>query len=239
VIRALIVDDEPLARARVSMLLSKHEDVDVLGEAGDGAAAAEVIALMQPDLVLLDIQMPGLSGVKLLQSLPEPRPLVVFLTAHGEHALEAFDAAALDYVLKPVDPKRLAQALDRVRGQLARPPAARAAYPDRFLVRKAHGRRVVVRAADIEWIAAERNYIRLHTAAGSHLMREAIGRIEEQLDPRRWMRIHRSAIVKIDCVKELTADADGNLSLTMSDGQTLSVGDSYRDAFEERLGKAL
>ncbi len=237
-IRTLIVDDEPLARARVAMLLAKHEDVEVIGEAGDSEAALESIGAQRPDLVLLDIQMPGMSGLELLQSLPEERrPAVVFLTAYGEYAIDAFDAAAIDYVLKPVDPKRLARALDRVRGQrLARPAAA---YPDRFLVRKSHGRRVVVNAADIEWIGAERNYIRLYTAAGSHLMREAIGRIEEQLEPKRYARIHRSTIVNIEFVKELATDADGSLFVTMRSGHRLSVGDSYRDAFEQLLGRAL
>jgi two-component system, LytTR family, response regulator len=240
VIRTLIVDDEPLARARAAMLLAKHDDIEVVGEAGDGYAAAEAIAALNPELVLLDIQMPGVNGLELLQSLPEPRPVVVFLTAYDQHALDAFDAAALDYVLKPIDPKRLAVALDRVRKQLARPAApARGPHPDRFLVRKAQGRRVIVRTADIEWIGAERNYIRLHTSSGSHLMREAMGRIEEQLDPKKYARIHRSAIVNVECVKELATDADGSLFVTMRDGHRLSVGDSYREAFEQRLGKAL
>ncbi|HEX8619088.1 MAG TPA: response regulator, partial [Thermoanaerobaculia bacterium] len=181
-IRTLIVDDEPLARARVAMLLAKHPDVELIGEAGDGEAARELIAAKRPDLVLLDIQMPGLTGLELLGSLPEDSaPSVVFLTAYDEYAVEAFDAAAVDYVLKPVDPKRLGRALDRVRNRRS-VPRVEPAYPDRFLVRKTHGRRVLVKTAEIEWIGAERNYIRLYTADASHLMREAIGRIEEQLD---------------------------------------------------------
>ncbi|HYO77306.1 MAG TPA: LytTR family DNA-binding domain-containing protein [Thermoanaerobaculia bacterium] len=238
-IRALIVDDEPLARARVAMLLAKHEDVEVIGEAGDGDSARRTIAAQHPDLVLLDVQMPGMTGLELLQSLPdEGRPAVVFLTAYDEYAIDAFDAAAVDYVRKPVDPKRLARALDRVRGQRnAAPPAA--SYPDRFLVRKSHGRRVIVKTVDIEWIGAERNYIRLYTHDGSHLMREAISRIEEQLDPKRYARIHRSAIVNLEFVKELATDADGSLFVTMRSAQRLSVGDSYRDAFEQLLGRAL
>lgn len=239
-IRTLIVDDEPLARARVAMLLERHDDIEVVGEAGDGVTARASIAELSPDLVLLDIQMPGVNGLELARSLPEPRPIVVFLTAFDQHALDAFEAAALDYVLKPVDPKRLAVALDRVRKQVARPRAAPAgALPDRFLVRKSHGRRIIVKTEEIEWIRAERNYVALHTANGTHLMREAIGRIEEQLDARRFVRIHRSVIVNIESVRELAGDSDGSLFVTMRDGERLRVGDSYRDSFEQRLGKAL
>lgn len=239
-IRTVVVDDEPLARERVRQLLARHEDVHIVGEAGDGASARRLIADAGPDLVLLDIQMPAMNGMELLQSLPEEsRPIVVFLTAYGEYALDAFEAAALDYVVKPVDPKRLARALDRVRRQLQR-SAAEVDAPDRFLVRKSRGRRVVVRPEEIEWIGAERNYVSLHTAAGgAHLMREAIGRLEEQLDPKRFIRIHRSSIVNIEMVRELATDSDGSLFVTMRSGARLSVGESYRDAFEAKLGRAL
>lgn len=237
-IRALIVDDEPLARQRVTMLLESHDDVEIVGEAGDAAAARTAIAAQKPDLVLLDIQIPGGNGVKLVESLPEPRPVIVFLTAYDHYAIQAFDAAALDYVLKPIEPRRLAQALDRVRVQFARGRNA-SGFADRFLVRKSRGRRVVIRTHDIEWVAAERNYVRLYTAHGSHLMREAISRIEEQLDPDRFARIHRSAIVNVELVTELDSDADGSLYVTLRGGHRLSVGDSYRDLFQRRLGKAL
>src|SRR5438128_353689 len=177
------------------MLLAKHADLVVVGEAGDGDAALRVVEETHPDLLLLDIQMPGMDGMTLLQAMPEERPIVVFLTAYDHYAVAAFDAAALDYVLKPVEPKRLALALDRVRGQLTRgvSDAARRALlavlgdlgeasADRFLVRKSHGRRVVVKIAEIEWIGAERNYVRLYTATASHLMRDTVAHIEEQLD---------------------------------------------------------
>jgi two-component system LytT family response regulator len=238
-IRTVVIDDEPLARERVRQLLAKHEDIQVIGEAGDGASARTLIADAGPDLALLDIQMPAMSGMEVLQSLPEQgRPIVVFLTAYDEYAIDAFEAAALDYVLKPVDPKRLARALDRVRKQLDRTEPA-SASPDRFLVRKSRGRRVIVKAEEIEWIGAERNYVSLHTAGAAHLMREAIGRLEEQLDPRRFARIHRSSIVNVEMVRELATDADGSLFVTMRSGVKLPVGESYRDAFEARLGRAL
>ncbi|HEX7831140.1 MAG TPA: LytTR family DNA-binding domain-containing protein [Thermoanaerobaculia bacterium] len=238
-IRTVVIDDEPLARERVKQLLAKHDDIVVIGEAGDGVSARTLIADAGPDLALLDIQMPAMSGMEVLQSLPEQgRPVVVFLTAYDEHAIDAFEAEALDYVLKPVDPKRLARALDRVRKQLDR-SEPREAPPDRFLVRKSRGRRVVVKADDIEWIGAERNYVSLHTAAAAHLMREAIGRLEEQLDSKRFARIHRSSIVNVEMVRELATDADGSLFVTMRSGAKLSVGESYRDAFEARLGRAL
>lgn len=251
-IRAVIVDDEPLARERVRMLLAKHADVAVVGEAGDGDAALTVVGETHPDLLLLDIQMPGIDGMALLASLPEERPIVVFLTAYDHYAVAAFEAAALDYVLKPVEPKRLGIALDRVRAQLTRgvTDAARRALlavlgdlgegsSDRFLVRKSHGRRVVVKIADIEWIGAERNYVRLHTSGGSHLMRDTVAHIEEQLDTKRFARIHRSTIVNLDYVRELATDADGSLFVTMRSGQKLSVGDTYRDGFERLIGRAL
>ncbi len=238
-IRTVIVDDEPLARERLRQLLAKHEDIEIIGEAGDGASARALIANAGPDLALLDIQMPAMSGMEVLQSLPEDgRPIAVFLTAYDEYAIDAFEAAALDYVLKPVDPKRLARALDRVRKQLDRGTATMPA-PDRFLVRKSRGRRVIVRAEEIEWIGAERNYVALHTTGAAHLMREAIGRLEEQLDAKRFARIHRSSIVNVEMVRELATDADGSLFVTMRSGVKLPVGESYRDAFEARLGRAL
>jgi two-component system LytT family response regulator len=251
-IRAVIVDDEPLARERVRMLLARHDDVVVVGEAGDGDAALRVVHDTHPDLLLLDIQMPGMDGMTLLEALPEEKPIVVFLTAYDHYAVAAFDAAALDYVLTPGEPKRLGVALDRVRGQLTRgvTEATRRALlavlgdlgdgsADRFLVRKSHGRRVVVKIADIEWIGAERNYVRLHTAGASHLMRDTVAHIEEQLDAKRFVRIHRSAIVNLEFVRELATDADGSLFVTMRSGQKLSVGDTYRDAFERLIGRAL
>jgi two-component system LytT family response regulator len=238
-IRTVVVDDEPLARERVKQLLAKHEDIQVIGEAGDGASGRSLIADAGPDLALLDIQMPAMSGMDLLQSLPEEgRPIAIFLTAYDEYAIEAFEAEALDYVLKPVDPKRLARALDRVRKQLDRGETG-AMPPDRFLVRKSRGRRVVVKADEIEWIGAERNYVSLHTGVAAHLMREAIGRLEEQLDSKRFARIHRSSIVNVEMVRELATDADGSLFVTMRSGAKLPVGESYRDAFEARLGRAL
>jgi two-component system LytT family response regulator len=232
-IRAIVVDDEPLARERVKMLLARHEDVEVVGEAGDGDAALRLIATARPDLVLLDVQMPGVSGMELARSLPEGGPVIVFLTAYDDYAVAAFEAAALDYVLKPIEPKRLARALDRVRGQVTRAPV------DRFLVRKSHGRRVVVKAAEIEWIGAERNYVRLYTAAGSHLMRQSIGRIEQQLDAKRFARIHRSSIVSLESVRELATDVDGSLFVTVHSCVKLSVGESYRDELERRIGREL
>ena len=250
--RVLVVDDEPLARERVKLLLARHDDVDVVGEAGDGETALRMIGELTPDLVLLDIQMPGMTGMEMVQSLPGTSPIVVFLTAYDEYALAAFDAAALDYVLKPAEPKRLGRTLDRVRQQIAHGvgDATRrlvmgvlgeigTARADRFLVRKSHGRRVIVKSSEIEWIGAERNYVRLNTASGSHLMRDTIGHVEQQLDPKHFARIHRSAIVCLDFVRELATDADGSLFVTMQSGQKLSVGDAYREAFERRLGRAL
>lgn len=254
-IRSLIVDDEPLARGRVRMLLEAHPDFEIAGEAGDGEMALRVIGALEPDLLFLDIQMPGLGGLEMLEQLrPDRRPLVVFLTAYNEYALEAFDAAALDYVLKPVDPERFEKALDRVRATLGsrtdRVEAQRSVErllrdwgtpdrPRRFVVRKAKGRRILVSVDDIRWVSAERNYARLHTAEASHLLRETMSRMEQVLDPGKFVRIHRSTIVRVDSIRSIESEADGSYFITIEGGERLSVGSAYRANLERALGQSL
>lgn len=254
-IRALIVDDEPLARDRVRMLLEPHEDLEVIGEAADGEMGLRVIEAVSPDLVFLDIQMPGLGGLEMLEKIdPERRPLVIFLTAYNEYAVDAFDAAALDYVLKPVDPERFEKALERARLNMQSRNGRAGAQdsvermltewgtpdrPKRFIVRKAKGRRVLVNVDDIVWVSAERNYARLNTSAGSHLLRETMSRMEQVLDPARFVRIHRSSIVRIDSIRSIESEADGSFFITMEGGERLSVGSAYRDNLEQALGQSL
>lgn len=253
-IRSLIVDDEPLARGRVRMLLEEHPDFEIVGEAGNGEEALERIRELEPDLLFLDIQMPGVSGLELLETLSsEARPHAVFLTAYDEYAVDAFDAAALDYVLKPIEPQRFARALDRVRqtfGSESERKNAQAAVerllstlssdrPRRFVVRKAKGRRILVAAETIQWVTAERNYVRLHTDSGSHLLRETMSKMEERLDPHAFARIHRSAIIRIEAIREIDTEADGSYFVTMQSGERLSVGAAYRDNLERALGDRL
>lgn len=264
--RILIVDDEPPARLRLRTMLEMLPDADTLeivGEAVDGPAAVEAIERERPDLVFLDVQMPGLDGFGVLRALAadaaareEPLPAIVFATAFEEHAVRAFDAAAVDYLVKPYDGKRLAQAVARVRERLRERAAARqaeapasqlapelasllAALParatpwlDRVAVRV--GDRVYwVRTADIDWVTADGNYLRLRTGAGTpqsreHMIRRPLSVLAAELDPRQFARIHRSTLVNIDRIKELRTIAEGEYQVVMVDGTRHKLSRSFR-----------
>ena len=249
-IRTLIVDDEPLARDGMRLMLRAMPDVDVIGEAGDGIAAVRAIETLRPDVVLLDVQMPGLNGFDVVERAgPRHLPLVVFVTAYDQHALRAFEVHAFDYLLKPVNRARLADAMARVRADLARGPAPRermlevvddvrrstnpaataaAAPAARFAVRD-RDRYVLVRAADIDWIEAAANYVRLVTRGHGFLLRMTLSEMERRLDPRDFMRIHRSTIVNTTRVKEIRPDAHGDYDVVLGDGQTLKMSRSFRE----------
>ncbi|HEX2203785.1 MAG TPA: LytTR family DNA-binding domain-containing protein [Longimicrobium sp.] len=250
-LRTLIVDDEALARERLATLLRPHADVRVVGECAGGDEAVETIVADPPDLVFLDVQMPGRGGFDVVSGVgPERMPAVVFATAYDEFAVRAFDAAAVDYLLKPIGPERLGEALRRVRGRLSAGagPAdapglaavleklgAPAAYRDRFAVR-AGGRFHLVRAADVVWVEAADNYVRLHAPGGPHLLRETLREVERMLDPRRFLRIHRSMIVNIDRLQSLAPWGLGEYLFEMSDGTKLSSSRRYRSAIRDALG---
>lgn len=239
-LRIMIVDDEPLARRRVRDLLMTRHDVEVVGECEDGVSALERIGELRPDVVLLDIQMPGLDGISVAERLGEPRPVVVFVTAFDQHALRAFDVHAMDYVLKPFEPDRLFRAIDRANAgarRAEREPAdwkamlaelrAAPTWLDRVAIRL--GDRIYyVRLQDVDWIEAEGNYARLHTGAKSHLLRRAMRQLVEELDPKRFARIHRSAIVNIDSVQELRAQPDGDFLVVLTTGAKLKLLRKYR-----------
>jgi two-component system, LytTR family, response regulator len=249
-IRVLIVDDEPLARQRLRDLLEEEPDFEVLAESGDGEDAIEKILDLRPDAVFLDIQMPEMSGFDVLEAIAlEAMPIVVFVTAYDEYALRAFDAHALDYLMKPFHRSRFERSLERIRRQVAARGGAseaepdldgrlravlaeltggRSSYPKRFAVRL--GSRIVfVNSEEVDWIDAEGNYARLHVGPRSYLVRQTMSRLAEQLDPERFLRIHRSTIVNLDRVREIQPMFKGTYVVILSDGTQLTSTRGYRD----------
>lgn len=245
--RVAVVDDEPLARTGVLRRLSRHRDVDVVGEYADGRAALEGILETGPDLVFLDIQMPNLDGLGLLSVIPiERRPLVILLTAHDNFALRAFDLKVIDYLLKPIDSERFADSLDRAREVFFLRSQARSAafrnstiaYVRRFTIRV--GRRVTfVDATEVEWIEASGDYAVLHTSKKEHLLRESLGNLEKQLDPGQFSRVHRATIVRTDCVAEMQALSNRDALVRLKDGTPLRVSRTYISSLLERLNQRL
>ena len=244
-LRAVIVDDEPLARARLSRLLGREAEVEVLAEFGDGESAAKGLAALAPDVVFLDVRMPQVNGFAVLERLPaEPRPLVVFVTAYSEHAVQAFDASAVDYLVKPVAPDRLHDSVQRVRRHLAAQGAPHEArepregggpYPERFAV--PDGLRVrIVAAGDIEYVLAQGNYVELKTAGRGLLLRETLAGFQAKLDPARFVRIHRSRIVRIDLIEQIEPYGAGQYLVRMRGGARLTSGRSYRSELRRALG---
>ena len=243
-LRAFIVDDEPSARDRLRDLLEKQRDVEVAGESADvpGALAAiREAPTGPPDVVFLDVQMPGADGFQLIDAVgPRAMPAVVFVTAHEEHALRAFDVDAVDYLLKPFDEDRFTAALGRVREELQaralRRGGERKKPLDRLPLRSA-GRVSFLRVDHVEWVDAAHNYVRIHGIDGhTHLVRGAISDLETRLDPERFVRIHRSTIVNVDRVRELELTAHGGYVAILEGGQRLAVSRSFRDRLPMLLG---
>jgi two-component system LytT family response regulator len=256
-LRTLIVDDEPLARDGVRMHLAGEPDVEVVGEAGDGAHAVEAIRALRPDLVFLDVQMPEMDGLQVVEQVGAARmPAVIFATAYHQHAVRAFELHAVDYLLKPVTGDRLRGALGRARLRLASRGeevlAARlqALLEDfRALRERAAGvpepapaRRFaawisvagrtstqLVRVEDVDWFEAEGNYVRLHVGKGSHLIRSTLRAMEEQLDPAAFIRIHRSTIVNVNRIREIQPWFGGDYIAMLHDGRQLRVSRSHRE----------
>jgi two-component system, LytTR family, response regulator AlgR len=235
-LRFLIVDDEPLAVERLQLLLARLDGVDVAGTAMEGAAALRLVEAMRPDAVLLDIAMPGMHGIDVARALGrlESPPVVIFVTAFDTFAVAAFDFDAVDYVMKPVSADRLARAIDRARERIG----ARDDLPltqsgeggaplAEFWVSEPRGGLVRLAAADIDRITAERDYMRLHVGPRSWLINHTIGRLEAELDPERFVRIHRSAIVRRDFVTGLRRDDGGRWWARLADGDEQKVGRLY------------
>jgi two-component system LytT family response regulator len=247
----LVVDDEALARERLRTLLASSPGVRLVGECATGDEAVRSIEAEEPDLVFLDVQMPESSGFDVIAEVgPERMPAVIFATAYDEFALKAFDANAVDYLLKPIGEERLAEALQRAQRRLQASSAPRfdaallevleragrePGYRDRFAVRTGD-RFHVVRAADISWIEAADNYVRLHAAGKSHLLRTPLRDVEAMLDPRSFLRIHRSTIVNVDRVKSLVAWGLGEYVVELTDGTKLMSSRRYRSVVRQVFG---
>jgi two-component system LytT family response regulator len=239
-VRAVIVDDEPLPRERIRTLLADHPEVEIVAECGDGAQAAMVIGSHEVDLVFLDIQMPELDGFELLEALDhENLPAVIFVTAFDEYAVRAFEVSAIDYLLKPIDPARFEQALERALARLGRPTEgaselqeflvrwrAQRGYAARFVVRTG-GKLIFVRTEDVDWMDAAGNYVRLHSGGRPYLVRETMKSIEARLNPEQFVRVHRSAIVNIDRVASLEPYFHGEYVVIMRDGAKLTSSRSH------------
>lgn len=227
-LRVLIVDDEPPARRRLRRLLNDYPGVVVVGEAGDGPSAVTEVRALRPDVLLLDIQMPEMSGLDVVRAIGRPQPCVIFVTAHDAHAIRAFELQALDYLLKPVTRARLAEAMERVR------PRARQSLERRLLV-KTGARLELVDPVDIAWIEAADNYVVLHCGARTHLVRETLGALMARLDPARFIRVHRSWVVQADRIARLEPRARGDWAIFLRDGRQLALSRTYRACALRRL----
>ena len=237
-LRVLVADDEAPARRRLVRMLGAMADVAVVGEAADGREAAERIGTLAPDLVLLDIRMPVLDGFEVVAAVGVERmPATVFVTAYDEHALKAFEVRALDYLLKPVAPARLREAVDRARGRLTEPPdrgalrslvaATAGAYLKRILVHDDRGAHLLP-VDDVTLARAERNYVVLHTARGRFRVRGTVGALAERLDPATFLRVNRSDIVRLDAIRELQPWSHGDYRVVLRDGSALLWSRRYR-----------
>jgi two-component system, LytTR family, response regulator len=245
-IRTLIVDDEPLARARIRRFLASEKDVEIVGESGDGRTAVADVKRLKPDLMFLDIQLPETPGLEVVEQLAnEQMPVVVFVTAYDQYAIQAFDVHALDYLLKPYTRERFGRALDRARKQLSN--TSRSEFDQRLmsllenaasggehrhlqrLMIKSSGRIYFIKADEVDWIGAEGNYVNLHVGREAHLLRETMSHLATKLDPEKFVRIHRSTIVNVDRVKELQPLFSGDYVAILHDGTQLNLSRAYRE----------
>ena len=263
-IRVLIVDDEPLARQRLEDLLRDQPGVEIVASVDNGASAVEAVQSLRPDIAFLDVQMPGKTGIDVVREVgPDAMPLTIFVTAYDRYALQAFDLAAVDYLVKPFDDERFEQAFQRARryveleemGELrerllavldggarsapasapASPSSGGSPYLERIAV-EMRGKVRVVPVSQIEYITASGPYVELHTSERAYLIREAIHTLEEKLDPNRFLRIHRSIIVRVDLIDTFHRGAGGDYEVQLKSGARLRVSRSRREELERRLG---
>ena len=240
-LKVLIVDDERLARHHLRRLIDSLPGVECVGECPNGTAALASLAATSPDVMLLDVEMPGMDGFQVVRSIPANRmPAIIFVTAHDHYAVKAFDVSATDYLLKPPDPGRLERALEsaavrlqsrtfaseqaRLRAMLE---AMKPASGFEIVVRE-RGRTLKIAARDVEWLRAEDNYVRVYSRGRSYLIRRTIAGLEKELDSQRFVRIHRSVVANIDCVRELRHSLAGRHSIVLASGEVLPVSRAYR-----------
>jgi two-component system, LytTR family, response regulator len=235
-IRALIVDDEPLARSNLKVLLKLDADVESVQECGTGIEAVARIRTARPDLVFLDVQMPECGGFDVLETLKddESLPVIVFVTAHDEYALRAFDAGALDYLLKPFDDARFHLAMQRAKEKIAAKEPSAPKETARLAVRSA-GQVAYVQIPDIDWVEAADYYVCLHVGAKSHLLRKSMAEMERELDSHIFCRIHRSTIVNLRRVRALKVDEAGEYEVILDNGQKLRLSRRFRKDLQERM----
>lgn len=240
-LRAVVVDDEAMSRARLRRLLGQQRDVEVVAECADGDSALAALRRLRPDVVFLDIRLPDLNGFGVIDALPlEQRPQVVFVTAHAEHALRAFDAQAVDYLLKPYSAERLQAALERIRRLRAPTSAAPfAASAEGFAQRLAvpvGARLRLLPVETIECVIAQSNYVELRADGQTYVLRETLSGLQARLDPRRFVRIHRSRMVRVDAVRDIEHLDGGRYVLRLTNGLRLASGASYRERVREAMG---
>jgi two-component system LytT family response regulator len=248
----LIIDDEPLARALLADMLDDHDDIEIVGECESGRAALDHIRADPPDLIFLDVQMPGLDGFELLRALRGgPIPEVIFVTAFDQYALKAFEVHALDYLLKPFDEDRLAAALDRARQHLRRPDRALdaeriVALIEQLRTQDRHISRLVIREGErsflqnvdeIDWLEADGKFVKVHVGDRYYTIRESLKRLQGLLDPERFLRISRSAIINLDRVRDITPWFHGDVMVRMRSGAEVPTTRSYRDQLKRILNE--
>ena len=247
-IHAVLADDEVLARQKLRQLLREEPEIDILGEGSTATETIELVRATSPDLLFLDIRMPGMDGFDVINELQScsgcRMPRIIFTTAHDQYAVRAFEIHAVDYLLKPFTVERLRSAVYRVREQMDAPDRGNYhgngrglktnPYSSR-LVFKSRGRILFLPVTEIRWIGAEENYVRISTATESHLLRETMAHLEERLDPQVFLRVHRSAIVNLQFVKEVRTDQSGDFTVFLVNGQKVPMSRSYRSRVSELL----
>lgn len=253
-LRVLIVDDEPLGRKMVRRMLEERSDVEIIGECENGEEAIESIESDAPDLVFLDVQMPETDGFAVLENVKEEKlPVVIFVTAYDEYAIRAFETGALDYLLKPYNRKRFEQAFERAVRQIQNQKnnlnseqilslLSEAGKPEQFIERfiiKNGGRVFFIKTEEIIWIESEGNYVLLHTAQKKYLFREAIGKLEEKLNPQTFSRISRFAIVNLNYIQELHTEFRGSYNVVLKNGVELKLSNHYRENLNKYSGGSL
>jgi len=244
-INAVIADDEVLARHKLRQLLREETEFEIVGESATAAETIDLVRLTKPDLLFLDIRMPGMDGFDIIGALSaDPDfvlPRIIFTTAYDRYAIRAFEIHAVDYLLKPFTVERLRSAVERAREQIqasAAAPSSNGAadaqdspYTKR-IVFKSRGRILFLHVSDIRWIGAEENYVRISTESESHLLRETMTRLEEKLDPQMFLRVHRSSIVNLQYVKEVRTEKDGEFAVLLANGQKIAMSRSYRSRIQ-------
>ncbi|HVF48499.1 MAG TPA: LytTR family DNA-binding domain-containing protein [Pyrinomonadaceae bacterium] len=253
-IRVLVVDDEPLAREKIRRMVKADPEIEIVGECVNGKEAVAAVRAQSPDLLLLDVQMPEVDGFAVLDALKDARlPLVIFVTAYDHYAVHAFEVHALDYLLKPFDRERFAAAIERAKSQIRRERngdldqrilallkqiEAESKYLERLVI-KSGGRVFFLPVEEVDWIEAEGNYVNVHTAKKSYLLRETISSLEAQLDPKKFIRVHRSTIVQISRIQELQSWSHGEYHVILYNGTELTLSRNYRENLQGILGHNL